>query len=271
MYESYWKLTQQPFQDRPDPNFYFASRTHQSALLKLRYAIEQRKGIGLLVGNHGTGKSYLTHVLEREAHDDGIGPFVRLLIPRLSASETLAYLAGRLGANISDRDTDDRVLTELERTFAKLKEEGHHAVLIVDEAHYLEVSHLNILRMLLNLRESAQADFTIILAGRTDLLAKVKRLAPLDQRICVRTAIEPLDVAEVAEYIEHRVQVAGCDSDLFTNKAAQSIWELSQGLPRKINQICDLALLVGYVDELRAVSPIEIEAAAEEISCVRAA
>jgi len=131
------------------------------------------------------------------------------------------------------------------------------------------MEHLNCLRLLSNLRENGVGNFSIILSGRTDLLSKVKRLKSLDQRISVRMALRPLSVSEVESYLSQRLDAAGA-SHLFDAKSAQVIWELSQGVPRRINQICDLALLVGFVDQLESISSIEIEAAAEELICIQA-
>ncbi len=267
MYEAYWKLNRRPFDDGVAPEFYSPSPSHQASLLKLRYLIEQQKGIGLVAGDHGLGKTFLTHVLERECQDERIGPFIRLVIPTLSANETLAYLANRLGVRIDSGG--ESVLLALEEKLQELSRQEKQPVFVIDDAHLLDMEHLNCLRLLSNLRENGVGNFSIILSGRTDLLSKVKRLKSLDQRISVRMALRPLTAVEVESYLEHRLEAAGA-SHLFDSRSAQSIWELSQGVPRKINQICDLALLVGFVDQLASISHIEIEAAAEELICVKA-
>jgi general secretion pathway protein A len=145
-----------------------------------------------------------------------------------------------------------------------------HVVFMIDDAHLLEMAQLHVLRLLLNLREEGRADFTLILAGRTELLARLTKLPALEQRIAVRTAVEPLKKAEIGPYLRHRLQVAGRSEMIFSPSAATTVWELSQGIPRRINQLCDLALLVGYVDELPSIDVVEIEAAAEELMSVAA-
>ena len=269
MYEAYWKLKRRPFDDGVSPDFYSPSPSHQASLLKLRYLIEQQKGIGLLVGDHGLGKTFLTHVLEHECQDEKIGPFLRLVIPTLSASETLAYLANRLGVRISSANSGESVLLALEEKLQELSRQEKHPVFVIDDAHLLDMEHLDCLRLFSNLRENGIGNFSIILSGRTDLLSKVKRLKSLDQRISVRMALEPLSVGEVESYLSHRLETAGA-GHLFDANSAQSIWELSQGIPRRINQVCDLALLVGFVDQLGTITPIEIEAAAQELTSLQA-
>lgn len=270
MYEAHWKLSQRPFEDGALPEFYFPGETHETALLKLRYLIAQRKGIGVIAGEHGLGKSYLTHVLEHESRNEECGPFLRLVFPQLSPAATLAYFASRLGCSVTARDPEDVVLRAMELQLESMQDHRQHPVFIVDDAHLLEVSHLNLLRQLLNLRENRRSDFSMILCGRTELIARLHRVAGLDQRIVVRAALESLKRHEILPYLQQRLAVAGRNDSLFDAQAVQSIWELSQGIPRRINQLCDLALLVGYVDELTAIHRVEIEAAADEIQTIAA-
>lgn len=268
MYESYWKLDQRPFENGAAPQFYYPSPSHQASLLKLRYLIEQQKGLGLIVGEHGLGKSFLTHVLERECQSEQIGPFIRLVVPALSTSETLAYLAARLGVAVKSGQSIEGTLLALESRLQKLNQQKQFPVFIIDDAHLLDIEQLQLLRLLLNIHEDGIGRFTLILCGRTDLLARVKRLKDLDQRIAVHMAMQPLSEAEVLNYVRHRLEVAGRGS-MFEPETARSIFELSQGVPRRINQICDLSLLVGFVDQLEMISALEIETAADEILCVK--
>jgi general secretion pathway protein A len=268
MYEAFWKLNQRPFDDGARTDFYFGSPTHQAALLKLRYLIDQRKGIGLIVGEHGLGKTFLTHVIEREFHGRGVS-FRRLNFPQLSPTGMLAYLAGRIGALVSSHDPDETILLALEQQLEQFHGQ-QHIVFMIDDAHLLDMAQLHVLRLLLNLREEGRADFTLVLAGRTELLARLSKLPALEQRMTVRTALAPLQKADIVPYLQHRLQVAGRSDTVFSPSAAAAVWELSQGIPRRINQLCDLALLVGYVDELPKIDVVEIEAAAEELMSIAA-
>lgn len=273
MYEAYWHLQRPAFESDGDPSFYFASPSHQGALLKLRYAIEYHKGVGLLVGGHGLGKTYLTYVLERDL-DPGRFPVARLVFPQLSPAELLRYLAVRLGADVSDADLAqgslDRVLHLLERRLEQLTADGQRAVLIVDEAHLLEPEHLTTLQLLLNFRQEPRIEFSLLLVGRPDLVPRVQRVAGLSERICVRTALQPLSETDTFEYVRHRLKIAGRSGAPFGDDAMRTFWELSHGVPRRINQLCDLALLVGFADELQSLTPVELEAAAAELACVSA-
>jgi len=270
MYESHWKLHQRPFEDGAHPEFYYPAQSHQTALLKLRYLIDQHKGIGVIAGEHGLGKSYLTHVLEAEIQQAGGEGFYRLVFPQLSPAGTLAYFAGRLGSTVTAKDSDDVVLSALEQQLQAFQRQHRHIVFLIDDAHLLEMPQLHLLKLMLNFREEGRSDFSLILSGRTELLSRLQRLSALDQRVIVRTALEPLTREEVLPYVQRRIAVAGRKDRIFDEPAAQTIWELSQGIPRRINQLCDLALLVGFVDELREIQSVEIEAAAEELLSVAA-
>ncbi|WP_437206596.1 ExeA family protein [Planctomicrobium sp. SH664] len=265
MYEAHWKISRRPFEEEAAPEFFYPSRTHQAGLLKLRYLIEQRKGIGLLVGEHGLGKSFLTHVLESELTENGLGVVIRLVFPQLSPAGTMAYFASRLGVLASSEQPEEQVLRHLEDRLVELRSSGQHVTFVIDDAHLLDLAHLQTLRLLLNLREAGRADFSLVLSGRTELLSKLQRLGALDQRIVVRAALEPLAREEVLPYVQQRLSVAGRDTNLFNLRSAQTLWELSQGIPRRINQLCDLSLLVGFVDNRETISAVEIEAAAEEL------
>jgi len=270
MYLQHWKLRRRPFDDGPSPDFYFSGESHQASLLKLRYALEQRKGLALVVGEHGLGKTYLTQVLESELSESGKTQFIRLVFPQLSPAGMLEYLTRRLGGEIRPGSSDAELFAALEEQLAERHAAREQTVLVIDDAHLLEMPHLNVLRLLLNLREEGIADFSVILVGRTELLARVAQLAALNQRVSVRTTIAPLCPEEVLDYARHRLSVAGGGEPIFSEHAAETIWELSQGIPRRINQLCDLALLVGFVDQQHAITAVDVEAAAEELLSIAA-
>ncbi|HWL08555.1 MAG TPA: AAA family ATPase [Planctomicrobium sp.] len=270
MYLQHWNLQRRPFDDGTIPEFYFPGSSHQASLLKLRYLIEQQKGLAVLAGEHGLGKTYLTHVLESELVSTGKFRFQRLVFPQLSPLGILSYLARRLGASVENTESDAALLAGLEEKLSELRESGTHVVFLIDDAHLLEMPHLHLLRLLLNLREEGIGDFSMILSGRTELLARLSQLASLNQRVEVRTTIEPLVPDEVFNYARHRIQIAGGDPSILNEMAAETVWELSQGIPRRINQLCDLALLVGYVDQQQAIHAVDVEAAAEELMSVAA-
>jgi general secretion pathway protein A len=160
----------------------------------------------------------------------------------------------------------DGLLRATERRLRQLTSIGKPPLLIVDEAHLLDVAHLQMLQLLLNLDDGRDVRMSLILAGHVELLPRVQRVGGLESRVAARCAISPLSNAETAEYVRHRLQVAGRPSGVFSDAALTTIAELSQGVPRRINQVCDLALLIGFADERRELSPVDVEAAAAELA-----
>jgi MSHA biogenesis protein MshM len=269
MYEGYWKLERSAFGGTTNVADFFASRTHHAALLKLKYLIEDRQGVGVLTGAHGLGKTFLTHVLEADL-EPTIGPVARVVFPQMSPTEMLAYLAAKLGAETSDQETlrTDLVLRRFETRLAELARIGRHPLLIVDEAQLLEPEHFQTLHLVTNLPDEAGTTFTLLLVGEPELLPKVQRVGALDDRITVRTSLRPLTEEETRDYVLKRLEKAGAPQGIFSREAFRSLWETSLGVPRRINQLCDLSLLVGFADCLTNVSHVEIEAAAEELGAV---
>lgn len=270
MYGDYWQLQRRPFENDGDPEFFFCSRAHEAALLKLQFLIEQAKGTALLVGGHGLGKTYVTRVLESHL-DEVYQPIVRLMFPRLSEVETLSYLARGLGAPSASSDSLNReeVVRRLEAQLDAVAGEGYRPVFIIDDAHLIDSPQvLEGLAMVLSHCELHGLPLSLILTGQPELLPQVQRVAALDERVAIRMALHPLSADESREYVAHRLRVAGLDRAVFDEDAMESFASLSRGVPRRLNQLCDLALLVGYADKLDRLTRYEVEAAAEELTSV---
>lgn len=272
MYENYWQVDRNPFENDADSRFFFLSETHQAALLKLRYLVEHRKGAGLLVGDTGAGKTYLLQVLAEQLSETH-GPFVHLMFPQLPPSEFLAFLAVELGADptVIDRGGArlDITLREIENLLLTYGEQGRHPVIMVDEAHLIDDPHVfQTLRLLLNFQQQKPTEFSLILAGHRELLVKVRRIAPLDERLSVKCLLRALTEDETRSYLDTRLDVAGARKRVFEPGAVHAIFELSGGVPRRINRICDLALLVGFADDSASISAEQVEAVAEELTAI---
>jgi MSHA biogenesis protein MshM len=276
MYGDYWNLTQLPFENGSDPRFFFRGRSHEPALLKLQYVVEQSKGVALLVGEHGVGKTYVSHVLEQECRRSAADgecppiPFFRLHFPRLSADEILRYLAGQLSSLILPTSAGgDLIVQQLERALRGHAEAGNRPAVVLDDAHLIESPQvLQVLAQVMSLSESQGLPLSLTLIGQPELVKQVLRVPALNSRVSVRAALHPFDAAETAAYIQHRLSIAGMTREVFDDQALAAFHQHSLGIPRRINQLCDLALLVGYADELPSLSSGEVEAAAEELLTV---
>jgi general secretion pathway protein A len=272
IFATYWGLNRSPFENTSDADFFFRSETHRAALLKMRYVIENRLGAGLLVGGVGVGKTYLAHLLEREL-PDGTGTMVHLLFPQLNSAELLAYLAVELGADESavgrGRDDLNVTLRQLEQRLRHWTSAGRHPVIIIDDAHLIEDPQVfRTLQLLLNYQQRPDINFSLLLIGEPNLLGPIERMAQLNERLGARGLLKPLSHEETAGYVRHRLETAGRTERIFEDDALAVIFELSGGVPRRINRLCDLALLVGYADELKTLSAAEIEAVGEELLAV---
>jgi general secretion pathway protein A len=268
MYESYWKLHERPFHNHAVPEFFFRGETHQAAMLKLRYAIEHRLGAAMLTGGVGYGKSYLMQTLGTELAE-AFRPVILLVFPQLSPPELLAWLAVELGVpeNVAALGRLDQTLRHLEIQLQQFTRQGHAPTIIIDEAHTIESpAVLQTFQLLLNYQQQPSINFTLVFVGDRPLAGQVSRSAALDERIPIRATLQPLSRRETAAYVNHRLAVAGRKEPVFEDAAFNSLFELTGGVPRRINRLCDLALLVGYADQLPIITAQEIEAVGEELN-----
>jgi type II secretory pathway predicted ATPase ExeA len=270
MYETYWRLKQKPFENAADPRFYYPAETHQAALLKLRYAIENRRGAGLLVGPSGSGKTLVTNML-RGMLGEQYGPFVHLVFPQMSAADLLAYLADEFdGAGCSAEAS--RVQTSVRRIEQFLTanvEKGRHAIVAVDEAQLLgDAQTLEALRLLLNFEPSGVPAMTLLLVGQPSILTTVERMPHWEERLGVKCLLRPFNESETAAYVEHRLRVAGAMRPIVEPGALPTLQELTGGIARRINRLCDLALLVGYAEEQPTLSASHFESVCRELVAV---
>lgn len=270
MYESFWQLDTRPFESGCDPTYFFPAEIHQAALLKLRYAIENHRGGAMLAGPSGIGKTLLTQIL-RTTLNESISPIVHLVFPRMDTTELLAYLADEFQDAPLSQGTPGthESLRRMKGILAKNTELGRHAVVVVDEAHLVDdPAILEALRMLLNFEFNGRPALTLLLVGQTSLLTSLERTPQLEERLDVKCLLRPLGRTETAAYVEHRMRAAGAGKAVFSSEALETLHELSGGVPRRINRLCDLALLIGYAEELDVVTPAHLHSVQRELVAI---
>lgn len=270
MYEAYWQLHTRPFDDGADAKFYYPSEVHQGALLKLRYVVENARGAALLAGAAGSGKSLVAGSLKRQL-DDSFSPFVQVVFPQMSVRELLAYLAAEMGAmtNPSSAAPIDESVRRLQHFLAENTRRGYHAVVAVDEAHLLvDGEALDTLRLLMNFEAGGKPALTLVLIGQPQLLPALERLPALEARLGVKCLLRPFNLEETISYVSHRLTAAGAEHEIFTSEALTALYQLTGGNPRRINRLCDLALLIGYAEEQVRINAPQVEAVCNELVTV---
>ncbi len=263
MYTQHWKLSCRPFENRCDAAFYYPAELHQAAVLKLHYTIENRRSAALLCGPTGIGKTFLIQALRKQ-----LGPAFRdvtnLVFPALEPSQWLCYFVDALDAAQSGSSTNtSSALTRFEKILLGQIEAKKHPTIIVDEAHLLE--HYNLLeplRLLLNVaadRAPGEAAWTLVLVGQ--------EVARLKSNV-IRRSIERLQLnawsshapRRNAQLHQHRPSCwRRCQPDLPKAMHSKPSRCLSQGLPRRINRLCDLALMLATPKKCLASTPEVID------------
>lgn len=248
MYKEFLGLDEPPFNLTPDPRFLYMSRRHRDALASLIYGIKERKGFIALTGEIGSGKTTLCRAFLRELDPDAINVAL-VLNSFLGEMDLLRSINDELGIS-STAETKKGLIDALNEYLLEENEKGKTTALIIDEAQNLAPAVLEQIRMLGNLETESSKLLQIVLIGQPQLgdLLALPELEQLAQRITVRFHIGPLRKDEIYHYIRHRLHVAGAKINVsLTPAALNRIFNYSKGIPRRINVLCDRALLAAYV------------------------
>ena len=253
LYTEQFKLHERPFTLVPDPDFIFWTPMHRRAYSILEYGILTRAPITVITGEVGAGKTTLVQKLLRSLPDD-----VRLgLISNAQGGrgELLRWVLYALDVDASGA-TDYVGLFQLLQTF--LVDEyakGHRSILVIDEAQNLSIEGLEELRMLTNVNSNKDELLQLVLVGQPELREMILRpeLRQFAQRVVANFHLPGMDKQTVADYIAHRLKVAGGRGDEFTKQACERVWEVSRGIPRLVNQICDFSMVYAATGDERLV------------------
>lgn len=249
MYYKFYGLKESPFNLTPNSKYFFSSSRHTEALNTLLYSVQERKGFVVITGDIGAGKTTVCRTLINKL--DSHTQVALVTNSHLSAKDLLMSILEDLEVDYVP-GSKAKLLSQLNDYLIEQLRTQNNVVLIVDEAQNLTPSLLEEIRMLSNLETEDQKLIQIIFIGQPELKKKLAlpQLEQLRQRIAFYYELKPLDIKDAKDYIIHRLKVAS-DSDrkYFTDKALDLICEFSGGVPRLINQICDSALLSGYICE----------------------
>lgn len=264
MYEDFFGFNRKPFSKTPDPDFLYLSRTHEEALARLLYAVEEKE-IVLLTGEVGAGKTTITRALMDSLNDSY--RIILILNPRLTPLQFIMTIAKRMGVERVPhlRSELNEMITD--RIYSD-HTHGITPVIIIDEAQLITDKRVfEELRLLSNFQLDDRNLLSIILVAQSDLKNKLRKKVymPLRQRIGMYYHIGPLEENEVEGYIKHRLKVAGCDEDIFTPDAISMINKYSKGIPRIINNIANIALLEAMSRDTRIIDESIINYAVKEL------
>jgi len=247
---SYYKvlgLNKEPFSTSPDPEFFYNSTSHNTTLKRLEIAIRLRRGLCVVLGDVGTGKTTLSRMLLQSFNGENDFVFHMVLDPGFKTEEEfLTNLVKIFGiAFVGGPRTTIQLKEEIERyLFQKSIEEGKTVVLLIDEGQKLTVENLEVLRTLLNYESNEHKFLQLVILAQSELLGRIKNMPNFLDRVASKQIIEPLDEAETKNLIEFRVKHAGYSKvwPLFSEEAIKLIYQHTQGYPRKIAMICHDAL-----------------------------
>ncbi|MBI3601620.1 MAG: AAA family ATPase [Candidatus Omnitrophica bacterium] len=265
MYKKFYGLKENPFNITSDPAFFFPSMRHEEAFNHLTYGINSRKGIIVVTGEIGTGKTTLCRMLLNRLSDQVKTALI--LNPNFSDIQLLQMIVHDLGIDCQKKNKLDLVRA-IALFLVDQSTRGRNVAVIIDECQNLNIRQLEQIRLLSNLETEKEKLLQIILVGQPELNDKLQNptLGQLTQRVTVRYHILPLDKSEVKHYIAHRLKTAGASRRLqFTTQAIETIYAYSHGTPRVINILCDRALLGGFVRETFVIGEEIIQKCIKEI------
>jgi general secretion pathway protein A len=266
MYEPFYRLSGKPFQLSPDPNFFYASRVHKRAYAYLEYGLYQGEGFIVITGEVGAGKTLLVRNLLAHLDRDHVVA-AHLVSTQLDAGELLRAVAVAFGLPTKTSDKAS-LLAELELFLQGLAAERRRALLIVDEAQNLTPRAIEELRMLSNFQMGGQALLQSFLVGQPELRRTLQDpdMQQFRQRVIASYHLSHLDPAETRAYIEHRLRQVGWAGDpRLEYDSYCSIFSYTDGIPRRINLLCNRLLLAGFLNEKHELDAGDVDLVASEL------
>jgi type II secretory pathway predicted ATPase ExeA len=262
----FYNLTEHPFSNALDSKFYFSSSLHSDALLRLRYSVDSMKGLAVVVGDVGTGKTTLARRLLDELDEEKYEAALLIVLHTSVTSDwLLKKIAMQMGVeNVADSKLE--ILSQLYKRLVEIYESGLKAVILMDEVQMLKSKEImEEFRGLLNMEVEGGNLLTLVMFGLPELEEILAWDMPLKQRVAIKYKMLGLDEDLTREYIIHRLQVAGCSEEVFNPESIAAIHRYSNGVPRLINTICDNAILEGFFVKSKPIDKGIIESIAENL------
>ena len=268
MYEAFYGLSSKPFQLNPDPHFYFGSKQHRRAKAYLDYGVSRNDGFIVITGEIGAGKTTILRGLLDSLADSNVVAG-HLVTTQLDAEDTLRMVGAAFGFRVQGVPKAE-LLSSLEAFLITQTSQGKRCLLVVDEAQNLTPRAVEELRMLSNFQLGNQALLQSFLVGQPEFREILQRpeMEQFRQRVAATCHIGPLDLAETEAYIAHRLKCAGAETGgpEFETAAIEAIFDASQGIPRRINSVCDRVLLLGYMENRKRLTLADVTEVVREFA-----
>jgi general secretion pathway protein A len=266
VYESFYGFTAKPFQLNPDPTFFFGSKQHTRAMAYLEYGLDKNEGFIVITGEIGAGKTTVLRSLLGKIDPQKVEA-AQIVSTQLKAEDTLRMVAAAFGIPAANPSKSE-ILLSIEAFLLTLHMQGRRALLIVDEAQNLTLESMEELRMLSNYQLENQALLQSFLVGQPEFrkILESPRMEQLRQRIIAACHISPMDEEETREYVRHRLKHVGwTGKPHLEGEAYESLFEVTAGVPRRINSVCDRMLLAGFLAQKYVLDAQDVRDAAAEI------
>jgi len=252
LYLEFWGLNKKPFENTPDPEYFYYSEEHKEGYERMMYAVTENKGGAMLTGEYGCGKTTLLRIIAGKTMNDD-REIIVVNNPNYEPKELLAEIIHQLGEEPSDKSRTE-LSKQIEEILYRKFQSGREVIIMIDEAQLMRNDDVfEELRLLLNHQLNDRFLATILLVGQPELRERVTKMPQFEQRLAIKYHLHSFNLEDTGKYISHRLNIAGLETKIVNDDAIEAVFKASYGVPRKINSLCDLALMTAARRNIKIV------------------